>query len=224
LGAVGVRIPENAVARALIAATDRPIAAPSANRSNRLSPTRAEHVELDIGASVDMIIDAGPCTAGVESTVLDLSGPEPVVLRPGPIGAEALSGVLGTTVKVSNQLAEEGSPQTSPGQSRLHYAPSKRLVLWISRIPLIEEIDPASNALMLLGPTAITQSRKWPESLIITRFREARSAERDLYATLHGWDVQPVIDEIHVVLLEDTRVMSWAAVRDRLLRAHSDIR
>src|SRR5262249_35430801 len=91
---VAVRSPLGSVARALIQHTGQPIAAPSANRSTRLSPPRAEHVLTDLGGRIDLIIDSGPTTVGLESTVLDLTSPVPRLLRSGPIAASELEAAL----------------------------------------------------------------------------------------------------------------------------------
>lgn len=213
---VGVRIPANGVARALIAAADRPIAAPSANRSNRLSPTRAEHVANDLGDRIGLILDAGPCSAGVESTVLDLSGPDPKILRPGPIGPEAIAAVLGKHVISSDSVISEDLARVAPGQSRLHYSPRKTL-----RIVHVEEIeqDP-SIATLLLGekpdlPDSIAKSTS------CIALYDAKSTERKLYDILHRWDGIPSIRAIQVVFASGTDTQAWAAVRDRLSRAAS---
>src|SRR6185312_15984414 len=92
---VGVRVPRSNVARALIRATGRPIAAPSANRSTGISPTVARHVLKDLQGKVDLILDSGQTTLGLESTVLDLSGDRPQVLRPGDVTLEQLAETLG---------------------------------------------------------------------------------------------------------------------------------
>ncbi|MBI5165676.1 MAG: threonylcarbamoyl-AMP synthase [Magnetospirillum sp.] len=120
LDTIAVRIPDHGVARALIKIAGRPLAAPSANTSGRVSPTRAEHVAACLDERVAMILDGGPCRVGVESTVLDLSGPTPVLLRPGGITAEALAAVLGGPPA----LAAAGAPLKAPGMLESHYAPS----------------------------------------------------------------------------------------------------
>ena len=95
---VAVRAPAGKVARGLIARTGQPIAAPSANRANRISPTRADHVQADLDGRVDLIIDSGPTALGLESTVLDLTTTSPRLLRPGPISIKELENVLGVSV------------------------------------------------------------------------------------------------------------------------------
>lgn len=124
LETVGVRLPEHPVARELIAAADRPIAAPSANLSGRPSPTRAEHVRQDLEGRVSLILDGGPCRIGVESTVVDLTVDPPVLLRPGGVTPEDLRQVLGR-VDVDPGVLDrvEAGQVRSPGMKYRHYAP-----------------------------------------------------------------------------------------------------
>ena len=131
LDTVAVRFPAHPAARALIDAARRPIAAPSANRSGRPSPTTARHVLEDMDGRIPLILDGGPCDVGVESTVVDLSGPEPRILRPGGITREMLEAVAGgATVDpaVMRPLAE-GEVARSPGMKYRHYAPSGELTI-----------------------------------------------------------------------------------------------
>jgi len=120
LDTLAVRMPNHPVARAVIRASGRPIAAPSANRSGAVSPTLAEHVAESLGDRVGLIVDGGPCRVGVESTVLDLSTPRPTLLRPGGITADQLEKVLGETLACPHQDPE--APK-SPGMLASHYAP-----------------------------------------------------------------------------------------------------
>src|SRR5690606_5129673 len=105
---------------ALIRAAARPIAAPSANRSGHVSPTTAAHVEADLGEKVAIILDDGPCSIGVESTVVDVSGSEPALLRAGGVAREAIEAVLGIPLALHTRDANRPS---SPGQLASHYAP-----------------------------------------------------------------------------------------------------
>jgi L-threonylcarbamoyladenylate synthase len=127
LPTVAVRMPSHPVALALIEAAARPVAAPSANRSGRPSPTTAQHVLADLGGAVDIILDAGPTPLGVESTVLDLTGGTPVLLRPGGVALETLESLLGYVAVappgVGSLLAR------SPGTRYRHYAPHAKVVL-----------------------------------------------------------------------------------------------
>jgi len=130
LDTVAVRMPLNKTARALIAKAGVPIAAPSANRSGRPSPTTAQHVLDDLGGRIPLILDGGPCKYGVESTVLSLVG-EPTILRPGAITREMLAAVIGE-VGVAKSVLEpmlEGETAASPGMKYKHYAPSAQVIV-----------------------------------------------------------------------------------------------
>jgi L-threonylcarbamoyladenylate synthase len=122
LDTVAVRIPSHPVARELLAAVARPVAAPSANRSGHVSATTAAHVAHDLGASVALIIDAGPTPHGVESTIIDVGGPEPLLLRPGAVTAEAIAEVLGVMPHRAGHIS--ATRPNAPGQLESHYAPA----------------------------------------------------------------------------------------------------
>lgn len=128
LDTVAIRMPAHAVALGLIEAARRPIAAPSANRSGRPSPSTAQHVIDDLDGLVEWILDAGPTGVGVESTVLDLSADPPVVLRPGGVSLEALREVLGRVELVGHEPSAGETPR-SPGLKYRHYAPEAPVVL-----------------------------------------------------------------------------------------------
>jgi L-threonylcarbamoyladenylate synthase len=120
LDTVAVRVPAHPVAQDLLRAAGRPLAAPSANRSGRVSPTEAAHVAAEFGDGVALVLDGGRCPVGVESTVLDLTGARPALLRPGGVTLEALTAMLGP-IAVSD--ADSAAPR-SPGQLASHYAPA----------------------------------------------------------------------------------------------------
>ncbi len=122
LNTVGLRVPAQPVALELLAAFGGGVAAPSANRFGRVSPTRADHVRADLGAAVDLILDGGPCPVGVESTIVDCSGVEPRLLRPGGVPVESLSGVLGYKIGMTADPSVR-----APGMLASHYAPSARV-------------------------------------------------------------------------------------------------
>ncbi len=145
LDTVAVRMPFNKTARALISKAGVPIAAPSANRSGRPSPTTAQHVLEDLGGRVPLIIDGGPCKYGVESTVLSLAG-APTILRPGAITREMLASLIGE-ILVSNSVLspmKDGETAASPGMKYMHYAPDAKVIV-ISGAP--EEAAKRINAL-----------------------------------------------------------------------------
>jgi L-threonylcarbamoyladenylate synthase len=118
LETLAVRVPGHERARALLRAVGRPVAAPSANRSGSVSPSSADHVLYELGGRIAAVLDTGPCAVGVESTVLDLSGGAPVLLRPGGVTLEAIEAVIGPVAAV-----QAGDAVRSPGMLRSHYAP-----------------------------------------------------------------------------------------------------
>ncbi|KGX86456.1 L-threonylcarbamoyladenylate synthase [Pontibacillus litoralis] len=128
LDSVGVRVPDHPVAKALLEASDLPLAAPSANRSGKPSPTTAAHVYDDLNGRVAGILDGGATGVGVESTVVDCTGEVPVILRPGGVTKEALEAVVGT-VKLDASLHDKKEPPRAPGMKYTHYAPDAPLWL-----------------------------------------------------------------------------------------------
>lgn len=118
LDTLAVRMPAHDVARRVIRAAGRPLAAPSANPSGRLSPTRAEHVARSLGGKVALVIDGGPCPVGLESTVVDLTGDRPVLLRPGGAAEEDIAAIVGPL-----DHPAKGGPVKAPGMLESHYAP-----------------------------------------------------------------------------------------------------
>jgi L-threonylcarbamoyladenylate synthase len=126
LDTIAVRVPAHPVAQALLAAAGLPIAAPSANRSGHVSPTTAAHVAADLGDRVAMILDGGPTPVGLESTVVDVTGDAPVVLRLGAVAREDIARVLGRPVALAGDAS---ATPASPGMLARHYAPATRLRL-----------------------------------------------------------------------------------------------
>lgn len=132
LDTVAVRMPSDPVAAALITSSETPIAAPSANLSGRPSPTSARHVIDDLDGRIDAIIQGGDCQVGIESTVVDMTGDVPAVLRPGIITAERLSQALGKTVEIDpamNVKTADFKPK-SPGMKYKHYAPKAEMIIY----------------------------------------------------------------------------------------------
>lgn len=208
---VAVRIPAVRATRELIAKVGRPLAAPSANRSNGISPTTAEHVLADLGGRIALILDGGPCRVGLESTVVDLTSGQVRILRPGPIVAREIERVLvGLT-------AQEPSPESlpgiapSPGLSPVHYAPRTTAIR-------VEAQD--LETLPLHGPTALlTFARNGANAArfrLHVDLRTPDEAAEALYRLLREWD-ELGFSLIVIVLPPDEA--EWRAVRDRLVRA-----
>src|ERR1700674_2453742 len=130
LPTVGLRMPAHPIALALIRAAGVPLAAPSANRFTELSPTTTDHVRLSLGSEVDYILDGGPCSLGIESTVLSLVGPRPILLRPGGISRTELEAIAGPVASASEvQTGAPAGAHPSPGMHPRHYSPRTPLLL-----------------------------------------------------------------------------------------------
>ena len=146
LDTLAVRVPAHPVALALLRAVGSPIVAPSANRSGQVSPTRAEHVLDGLDGRIAAVVDGGACAVGVESTVLDLTGPTPVLLRPGGIPAEALAAIVGPVARaIPHAVAEAARTLRSPGLMVSHYAPVLPVRLDAADVA-------ADEALLAFGP------------------------------------------------------------------------
>lgn len=124
LATVGIRVPSHIGAHRFLETVDLPIAAPSANTSKRPSPTQAKHVYDDLHGKIPLILDGGSCEIGIESTVIDVSGETPIILRPGYVTIDEIKSVVGKAVP-----AEENSPVRSPGMKYKHYAPKCQMTL-----------------------------------------------------------------------------------------------
>ena len=142
LATVALRVPAHPIAQALLRAADRPVAAPSANRSGHVSATTAAHVAADLGESVSLILDGGPTPIGLESTVVDATGPEPLILRLGGLARESLERILSRPLALAR--GEPGRP-ASPGMLTRHYAPATKL-----RLDAVKVRD--GEALLAFGP------------------------------------------------------------------------
>ena len=156
LPSVAMRCPDHPVARALLRACDLPIAAPSANRSGRPSPTSAAHVLEDMRGRIPLILDGGECRVGVESTVLDLTGEIPTVLRPGAVTPRMIAGITGQCAVAPSVMRPlmEGETAPSPGMKHKHYAPRAKMTVYIGtdeRVARVlrEQYDRTENAALL---------------------------------------------------------------------------
>jgi L-threonylcarbamoyladenylate synthase len=215
LDSVAVRVPAHPVALALIRAAGIPIAAPSANRSMELSPTRARHVIESLGDRVDLVLDGGETTVGIESTVLDLRGARPAILRPGVIGPRELEPLIGELALPHETHGE--APRASPGQLDRHYAPRARVALFGVRDAA--RTDAEARALTARGATvgAMLIDAELPGTAVQVRLpRDAIRYARRLYATLHELDDAGC----EVVFVERVpNDSAWLGIADRLERA-----
>jgi L-threonylcarbamoyladenylate synthase len=202
---LAVRVPSHIVARALLAHYDGPIAAPSANRSTQISPTCANHVFKSLSGKIPLILDGGPCTVGLESTVLDLSTDKPCILRRGAISQKQIEDCLGQGIDTKS--FDEHAPR-SPGMMRKHYAPTKPVHLFKRD----EALPDAKIAVIFRGDL---HDADRDLKLCRTLPDEARGYAQGLYDALHWADDQDV-EAIYVQAPPYGK--PWEAIFDRLSR------
>ena len=211
LDTIALRAPAHPVAQALLRACELPLAAPSANRSEQVSPTTAEHVLKAGLIGLQWILDGGPCRCGIESTVVDLTESIPKLLRPGALAVAALREVL-PNLRMPDAKPALG-PSRSPGMMTRHYAPRARLTL----IEHWDEIDLSARE----RPTGLlirdSEPSTLPDGSIVERLGEDPDAyAADLYAALHRLDNAGAAE---IIAIRPPGDESWFAIRDRLTRA-----
>ena len=208
---VALRAPAHPVARALLAALGRPVAAPSANRFQSLTATTADHVLKGLDGRIDMVLDGGPCPYGIESTVVDATCDPPEVLRPGALSLAALATVI-PGVRLRHGVLPDGVAAPSPGMLRKHYAPRGRLVV----VPAAEV---SAVALRSPGPVGVVLhglAVDIPGATVRALPDDALSYGAGLFAALHALDDAGCA----TILVASVPVSpAWEAVRDRLARA-----
>lgn len=201
LDTAAIRCPAHPLAQALLRAADLPVAAPSANRSGAVSPTRPEHVLQSLGTAVELVIDGGPCLIGLESTVLDLSGAEPTLLRPGGVTREAIEAEIGPV-----RLPGANHAIASPGMLSSHYAPA---------LPVRLDARGAAptEGLLAFGPDVPPGAAL---TLNLSPTGDLAEAAANLFAMLRALD-RPGIERIAVMPVPGHGL--GAAINDRLRRA-----
>jgi L-threonylcarbamoyladenylate synthase len=201
LDSAAIRVPAHPAAQGLLLMSGLPLAAPSANPSGKMSPTRAEHVAAALGDKVAAIIDGGPCKVGIESTVVSLLNATPRILRPGGITVEQLGEALQMTIEVGS----ESGPLHSPGQLESHYAP-------ILPLRLNADSVGAGEALLAFGakPPPASLSRN------LSANGDLEEAAANLFAMLRELD-RPDLTRIAVMPIPETGL--GVAINDRLRRA-----
>lgn len=206
---IGIRIPSHPVAQQLLQAFGSGIAAPSANRFGHVSPTLAEHVAFELGTAVDLILDAGDCQVGIESTIVDMSSDVPRVLRLGVISVSQLSEVLGEAVNVA-----VNNTQRVSGNLSYHYAPDTPLqIIPVNQLQNeIQQLLAMNKQIVVIARTAIKQGNFF--SIVMPE--DASSYAHDLYAKLRMADAR----NCDIILVEEVPTTEpWLAIQDRLQKA-----
>jgi L-threonylcarbamoyladenylate synthase len=211
---VGIRWPGHPFMQAVIAGCDFPVAAPSANLSNQLSPTSAEHVRKQLDGRIPLIVDGGNCNVGIESTVVDVSVTPPRLLRPGMIHEEALLAVTGELA-----AGATGGTLRSPGLLKKHYSPRARLMVlsWRNEAELqrmISERSIAPAKTCIVAHTHLPGASDWLRVSVVPH--DAEAFARALYAELHHCDE---VGAETIVVEALPAAPEWRAIADRLLRA-----
>ncbi|MGD0538300.1 MAG: L-threonylcarbamoyladenylate synthase [Verrucomicrobiota bacterium] len=216
---VGIRWPSHPFIQAVIRECGFPLAAPSANASNQLSPTTAGHVLADLGGRIPLIVDGGPCAVGIESTVLDLAAMPPRILRPGMIHETALAAVLGEEWLASGPHGHAGGTLRSPGQLPKHYAPKTRLLVRAWRddaelVSYIVDLGLTARDCWVIAHTRIPSAADFAGISVIPH--DAAAFARACYAELHRGDAARAA----AIIVEAVPATSeWRGVADRLRRA-----
>ncbi|MFK7777313.1 MAG: L-threonylcarbamoyladenylate synthase [Gimesia sp.] len=191
LDSVAIRIPAHPIARQLLEATNLPIAAPSANKFGRISPTMAHHVEEQLGSEIKLILDGGACTIGVESTVIQCSNNLPVLLRPGGISLEEIESCIGKIRLAEIEDHAEAKSPVSPGMLPRHYAPRTRLMI----VNNLDEVPAKEvNGLLSLYPLELTilKGCQFSAQEILSPIGDLRVAAGKLFTALRNLDAAGV--------------------------------
>ncbi len=221
LDTVGVRAPQHPVALALIRAVGEPLAAPSANAHTHVSPTTAAHVVRSLGDRVELVLDAGPCAHGIESTVVDMTGNPPRVLRAGATSLEALRGVVPDVTYDAITMTGDAA-RASPGLASKHYAPRTRVVLADQGPKFSADlVKIAANATRVGVVVWSAEARSVTGATVALVMRAVLPGDpegyaRGIFAALHEAD-EASLDVLVLERVPDAP--AWWAVADRLRRA-----
>ncbi len=216
---VGVRWPSHPFMQAVIRECGFPLAAPSANLSNQISPTNAEHVRAQLGGKISLIVDGGQSQVGIESTVLDLSVSPPRVLRPGMIHVESLAAVCGEVQSSEFRVQSSEKSLRSPGLLEKHYSPKAKLVVlnWNDDEDLKSQLATRHSPLatcFIIAHTKIPAGEKFSDVSVMPH--DAEAFARALYAELHRCDAAGA----QLIVVEaPPDSPEWSGIADRLKRA-----
>ncbi|HEY5298072.1 MAG TPA: L-threonylcarbamoyladenylate synthase [Verrucomicrobiae bacterium] len=216
---VGIRWPSHPFIQAVIRECDFPLAAPSANLSNQISPTNAEHVRAQLAGKIPLIVDGGQSQVGIESTVLDLTVAPPRILRPGMIHAESLAAVCGKVPSPESKVQSRENVLKSPGQLQKHYSPKAKLILlrWKNDGDLCAQLSTFNFQLstcFIIAHTKIPGGFDAKNVSVIPH--DAEAFARALYAELHRCDEAGAK---LIVVEAPPELPEWSGIADRLQRA-----
>ncbi len=215
---VGIRWPGHPFIQAVIRECDFPLAAPSANLSNRVSPTNAEHVRAQLAGKIPLIVDGGQSQVGIESTVLDLSVSPPAILRPGMIHAESLMAV-GGEIRDPEAGSQSAGTLRSPGLLQKHYSPKAQLRVWdwkdeADLFAQLSTLNFEFSTVHIIAHTRIPSGEQFAGVSVIPH--DAEAFARALYADLHRCDDAGVK---FIVVEKPPDLPEWSGILDRLRRA-----
>jgi len=214
----GIRWPNHPFIQAVIRECNFPLAAPSANLSNHISPTNAEHVRSQLAEKIPLIVDGGQSQVGIESTVLDLTATPPKILRPGMIHAESLTAVLGKLAGEKSSVPDDGALR-SPGLLAKHYSPKAKLMIlnWHDEEDLRNQLlrfNTKFSSIHVIAYARIPSGERFASVSVIPH--DAEAFARALYAELHRCDKE----NAQLIIVEaPPETAEWAGITDRLRRA-----
>ena len=216
---VGVRWPSHPFIQAVIRECGFPLAAPSANLSNQISPTNAEHVRQQLDGKIPLIVDGAQAQVGIESTVLDLSVSPPQILRPGMIHAESLAAVCGEVRSQQSAVSSQEAALRSPGQLKKHYSPKARLVVlnWRDDTDLESQLSAFQcplGTVQVIAHTRIPAGAQFADVSVMPH--DAEAFARALYGELHRCDAAGAT---LIVVEAPPETAEWSGITDRLRRA-----
>ncbi len=218
LDTVAIRLPQHTVAIELIKRCGGGIAAPSANLSGRPSPTRAEHVEFDLGDKLQLILDGGECEKGLESTVVDVTGDIPIILRPGHVTAEQIKNTVGSVAVAPGVLGnmKSGEKPLSPGMKHRHYAPDCEVLLFNGETSAVDRrIHAVYTEIENNGGNAVVVSSVKLDNIDCIVVKDSQEFAKSFYAIL--LDAEKKYTHVLVKLLDEKGI--GLAIKNRAIRS-----
>jgi len=217
LDTVAIRVPQHPIFQQLLARLDFPLAAPSANPFGYVSPTQAQHVQKTLGSKIDGILDGGPCTHGIESTILDLREPnKPAILRQGPISQSALASALKRPLPDRSISLHTDGPQCAPGQLLKHYSTQTSIELFVDHPPSINTSAPSSSKIATVFTQRPQASDQAPNSFWLSESGDLEEVAHNLFSLMQKLD-RSDYSQLNIQLAPNIGI--GLAINDRLRRA-----